>query len=224
MCFSASASFAASAVTSAAGVVALTGATKPAHRLLGSIPIVFAIHQFAEGVLWLALSRPEHAAWARPAMLTFLSVAEIVWPALVPLAILAFEDDPRRRRLLSALLVLGVVLAVARAYGLWAYPVSAGILGHHIQYRLDTPWALRRTGDIAYALVTVGSPLVSSNKLIRFMGLVMLVSLIVTKIFFYDTFISVWCFVAAIVSALVVLVVKRAKRKPGQAHASAALR
>jgi len=224
MCFSASASFAASAVTSAAGVVALTGATKPAHRLLASIPLLFAIHQFAEGVLWLALSRPEHAAWARPAMFTFLSVAEVGWPALVPLAILAFEDHPRRRRLLSALLVLGVVLAVARAYGLWVYPVSAGILGHHIQYRLDTPWALRRTGDIAYALVTVGSPLVSSNKLIRFMGLVMLVSLIVTKIFFYDTFISVWCFVAAIVSALVVLVVKRAKRKPGQAYPSAALR
>lgn len=224
MCFSASASFAAAAVTSAAGVGALSGATKPAHRLLASIPILFAIHQFAEGVLWLALSRPEHAAWARPAMFTFLGVADIAWPLLVPLAVLALEDDSRRRRLLTALLVLGVVLAAARAYSLWAYPVSAGILGHHIQYRLDTPWALRRTGDIMYVIVTVGSPLLASSKLIRLMGLMVLVSLIVSKLFFYDTFISVWCFFAAIVSALVVLAVKRTRRAPQQAYSSGALR
>lgn len=226
MCFSATASFVATGVTSVAGVGALTGARKPAHLLLAAIPLLFAVHQLAEGLLWLALSRPEYAGWARAAMFTFLSVAEVGWPFWVPLAIRALEDERRRRRVLSALLALGVVVAAARVYGLWAYPVSARIVGQHIQYRLDTPWAIRWPSDIAYAIVTVLPPFVSSIRSIRILGLILLVSLVVSKIFFYQFFISVWCFFAALISALVVLVVRRGSRRsaPREVHASASLR
>jgi hypothetical protein len=208
MCFSASASFAASGLTTVAGVAALGWARKPAHRLLGAVPLLFAIHQFAEGVLWLALSSPEHAAWADPAILTYLIVAKVVWPIWVPLAILALEADPGRRKLLGALLVVGVLLAPALAYGLGAYPVSANIAGPHVQFRQDSPLPFRWVTDLVYPLVTVLPPLVASNRLTRLVGVLMLASLVLTKIFFYYYFASVWCFFAAIISVLVILIVR----------------
>ena len=94
MCFSAAASFAAAGVTSVAGGAALRGVQRRSQLLLAAIPLIFAIHQFAEGVLWLGLTQPQHAAWQRPAMFAFLVFAEVVWPFWVPLAVLAIEEDP----------------------------------------------------------------------------------------------------------------------------------
>ena len=100
MCFSAAASFTAGGLTTAAGVAALD-AGKPAYRLLAAVPLLFGIHQCAEGILWLTLSHPERAGWAGPAILTYLIVSKVVWPVWVPLAILPLETDPGRRKLLG---------------------------------------------------------------------------------------------------------------------------
>jgi len=126
----------------------------------------------------------------------------------VPLAMLALEADPGRRKLLGALLVLGAILAPALAYGLGAYPVSANIAGPHIQYRQDSPLPFRWVTDLIYPLVIVLPPLVASNRLVRLIGVLLLASLVLTKIFFYYYFASVWCFFAAIISVLVVLIVR----------------
>lgn len=212
MCFSATASFAAAGVAAVAGGGATAWASRPAHYLLAGIPLFFAVHQAGEGVLWLALSPPGHAAWVRPAIFTYLAVAEVVWPFWVPLSIWALERASPRPLALSVLLGLGIVLAIAQAYGLWAYPVSATISGDHIQYRIDSPAAFRWTTDVAYGLVTVLPPLLSRIRLMRLLGVAVLVSLIIAKIFFYSTFISVWCFFAAFVSALLAVVVWRGSR------------
>lgn len=209
MCFSATASFAAGGVTAVAGVGAATWARRPAHFLLAGIPLFFAVHQAAEGVLWLALSPPGHAAWVRAATLTYFGIARVVWPVWVPLAIWALERASARPPALSALLGLGVVLAVAQAYGLWAYPVSATISGGHIQYGMDPPTAFRWTTDIAYVLVTILPPFFSRIRLMRLLGLAVLASLIIAKIFFYAAVFSVWCFFAAFISALLVVIVWR---------------
>ncbi len=213
MCFSATASFAAAGVTSVAGGAALRWARQPAHRVLAAIPIFFAAHQFAEGALWLALTLPGLTAWQQPAMFTFLAFGEAVWPFWVPLSILALERDPLRRKMLSALLVLGTVVSLARAYGLATDPVTARVAGQHIRYEIDSPFLFRRASDVAYAIVTVLPPFVSSIRLMRFIGLILLASLGLSKIFFYDTFISVWCFFAALISALLVVVVRRESRR-----------
>jgi hypothetical protein len=212
MCFSATASFAAAGVTAVAGVGSTAWARRPAHFLLACIPLFFAVHQAAEGVLWLALSPPGHVAWVRAATFTYLGIAKVVWPIWVPLAIWSLEPASARSRALPALLGLGIVLAVAEAYGFWAYPVSATISGGHIQYGIDAPAAFRWTRDIAYVLVTVLPPLFSHIRLMRLMGLAVLASLIIAKIFFYATVFSVWCFFAALISALVAVIVWRDNR------------
>jgi hypothetical protein len=207
MCFSATASFTAAAVTTVAGGAAL-GAAPPSHRLLAGVPLLFAIHQFAEGVLWLALSNPARARWGDSAMLVYLVVSKVVWPVWVPLAVLALETAPGRRRLLIALLVLGALLAPAMAYGLATYPVVANAAGPHIQYRQDTPLLFRWITDTAYPSVVVLPLMVGSDRFVRLTGLLLLASLVLTKVFFYYYFASVWCFFAAIISVLVVLAVR----------------
>jgi hypothetical protein len=207
MCFSASASFTAAAATAIAGGAALQGAARPSYRLLAAVPLLFAIHQFAEGILWLALSDPARAGWGPPAMLVYLAILKVVWPAWVPVAILKLETEPRRR-LLWALVVFGAVLSPVLAYGLGAYPVSANIAGHHVQYRQDMPYLYFWFTHLGYPVAVVLPPLLASNRLVRFTGALVLASLVLTKIFFYYYFISVWCFFAAIISVGLVLAVR----------------
>ena len=192
MCFSATASFMAAGVTSAAGGAALHGVQRRSQLLLATIPLIFAVHQFAEGMLWLGLTHAQHAAWQRPAMFAFLFFAEVVWPFWVPLAVLAIEESPLRQKLLRALLALGIVLAVTRLYGLFAYPVSASVAGQHIQYRLDQPFTLRRINDVCYVIVTVVPLFVSSTKRVPWIGVLIVASLVLGKLLFYQTFISTW--------------------------------
>ncbi len=209
MCFSASASFAASGLTAVAGVVALTGARQPAHRLLAGMPLFFALQQLAEGVVWLASSGRVDAAWQAPATVTFLLAARVLWPAWVPLMVRAVEEDPGRRRVLSVLLALGVLESVLGGYALVAFPVAADIVGDHVRYGIGAPVLFRVPVDVLYYLVTVPPLLVSGIRMLRAIGLVMVAALILSKLLYHEYFISVWCFFAALISVLVVVVVVR---------------
>ena len=55
MCFSAAASFTAGAVLTGIGVATLRKVEHPTYYLFASIPLLFAVQQFSEGVLWLTL-------------------------------------------------------------------------------------------------------------------------------------------------------------------------
>jgi hypothetical protein len=219
MCFSATASFAAAGLTGIAGATALRSAGRSSLRWVGAIPVLFAVHQFAEGMLWLALSEEVATAWTRPAMFTYLTVARVVWPTWVPLAIRALESEPRRRRRLSALLVLGAIVSLAEAYALTVYPVGASIDGRHVEYRIDTPPLLRWPMDLAYVLTTVLPPFVSSNRTVRLAGAALLVALVVSKVVWFRYFASVWCFFAALISVGLVLALRAARRGPALAGA-----
>jgi hypothetical protein len=218
VCFSATASFAAAGLTGVAGAAALSSATR-SQIWVGAIPLLFAVHQFAEGVLWLALSGDAAASWSRPAMFTYLTVARVVWPAWVPLAILALEPERGRRRALSALLVLGAGLSLLEVYALGAYPVGASIEGRHVDYRIDTPPVLRWPMDIAYLLTTVLPPFVSGSRTVRIAGVALLAALVISKIFYYRYFASVWCFFAALISVGLVLALRADRRRPALAGA-----
>jgi hypothetical protein len=220
MCFSATASFAAAALTGAAGAVTLRAAPRSAYRWVAGIPVLFALHQFAEGVLWLSLGARAPAAWADPAMFAYLTVAKVVWPTWVPLAIRALEPEPRRRRALTALLALGVVLSVAEAYSLATYPVSAGIGGRHVAYEIATPPVVRWPTDLAYLATTVAPPLVSSSRTVRRAGLAVLLALLVSKVLYYRYFASVWCFFAALISVGLVLALHATRRAPAAVRAA----
>ena len=55
MCFSATGSFAVAAGLAGIGAVAVCRTKPPSHRLFAVIPLLFAIQQIAEGMVWLTM-------------------------------------------------------------------------------------------------------------------------------------------------------------------------
>ena len=213
MCFSATASFTASAAIGAAGVVSLIKAKEPEHKFFASIPLIFSVQQFTEGFVWLSSSHTELAWLHNPAMYSFLVFAQVVWPVWVPLSILFIEKDERRRLIFSMLLGLGISVAMYLGCALIFLNVRGEIDCSHIRYSIDHPAFLKWPSNILYGLSTVLSPLVSRNRGIRTMGLMLGISYIMTDVFMRIYLVSVWCFFAATMSVMVIFIVRNTERE-----------
>lgn len=208
MCFSTSASFGAGIVLSVLGVATLRKVREPRQYPFAAIPLFFGVQQLLEGVIWLSFSRPDYREYQQAATYAYLVFAQAVWPVWVPFSIFLLEKNDRRKQLLALLTVGGVVAAAMLLYFVFSQHATAGIEGNHIKYGIDTPphfWIW--TGSL-YLLATVVSPVVSTVRRMQWLGLVSLASFLVSKIYFEDNFISVWCFFAAILSVSVFMVMQ----------------
>src|SRR5690242_9093334 len=71
MCFSVGASFTASGILAVIGGFALVRAPKY-YRALAAIPLLFALQQFAEGVVWMTLTHPLAELSRNPLQMLFM--------------------------------------------------------------------------------------------------------------------------------------------------------
>lgn len=209
MCFSATASFTAGAGLLLVGSVALTKAKTTPQYVLACIPILFAVQQTMEGFLWLTLSHATYAPWTDLTMYVFLAFAQTVWPILVPLSMLLFEKDPLRKKILFGLLATGVLAALYLGYSLLNFKASARIEEHHIRYSLEFPFQSKLLRGIPYMLATAISPFFSSHKLLRLLGWTLVISYVVTAIFYTNYLTSVWCFFGSILSMLILFIITK---------------
>jgi hypothetical protein len=209
MCFSATASFSAAAVIGSAGIVTLrSAAAKPDHRILAlaAFPVLFAFQQVVEGLLWLDLASPEPGALRGVLVHAFQGYAEVFWPVYAPLAALLVERERRRRILISACLVIGVTLSAYLLVAMIGHPYQASVGEGHIVYRNDFQYP---TGiEVPYVVATTLSLLLSSERDVQRLALVILIGFAVAYVSFHHAYISVWCFFAAIASVMVYLYVR----------------
>ncbi len=205
MCFSAEASFGAGAVLAVAGVISVRKAETRRELAFSAIPFIFAVQQFTEGFVWLGLAG-RFAEWLPAATYGFLIFAQIVWPVWVPGSILLLEKEPGRRKVLTVFLGMGLLVAGIVVWRLAVYGARASIVDHHIHYDIPFPDTFRTPINIMYMLATVASPFVSGAKGMKVLGGVILISFIVTLIFYNYNLISVWCFFAAVLSVVVIAV------------------
>ena len=92
--------------------------------------------------------------------------------------------------------------------GLLGEEPAAVIRGRSISYSSDVnPLSWRQ---IPYLLCTSVVPLLSSHRLIRLLGVVVLVAFLATAYAYAAAFISVWCFFAAANSTLIYFYFRRA--------------
>src|ERR1700704_1243434 len=113
MCFSAGASFGASAVLSVIGTAAIIKARTVPQGLFAGIPMIFSIQQLAEGLLWLSLKDPQLAEWQPFFTYLFLVFALVAWPVWIPLTIRKLEKDVQRKKILTLLLLAGAAASAA---------------------------------------------------------------------------------------------------------------
>jgi hypothetical protein len=214
MCFSAGASFASGIVISSIGVAALKEVKKPSQLAFAGIPLLFGIQQIAEGFVWLALTDPAYAHFQKAGTYLFLTMAKVVWPAMIPLSVLLMEEGSRNKRPLFILLAMGLSVSVYYSYCLVFLNVIPQIAGHHIQYISDYPESLAVPVFIVYFIAGIIPLFISSIRRTRLLGVLMFFSCLITALFFVQYLTSVWCFFAAFISVVVFWIL----RDPGIAR------
>ena len=199
MCFSATASFSAAALTGTVGVVTLTHVRTPRELPLAGMPLLFGIQQAIEGTLWLIL--PHGGAIAGALVGAFAIIALAIWPPLVPLAISLVERQKARRILLYTLIPAGLAVAGYSAFDMARHPFSASLSSAGVCYVNGVSYS--SAAFAAYLLCTCLPPLLSTDRRLKMIGAVVALGMMVSFAFYYVSFISVWCFFAAITSALI---------------------
>jgi hypothetical protein len=215
LCFSAAASFGASAIILTIGVISIRKSTTIPQKVFSCIPLIFSIQQFVEGILWLSLSHGALSPWVNMATYGFLVFAEIVWPIFLPLSVFLLEKQDKRKRTMAVLLVLSGLVSFYLAYSLLFYGAEASISCYHIQYNVHYPIVIKHSG-ILYLVATVLPPIISSIKRLRLFGVIILLSYVVTIIFYKDYLISVWCYFAAVISVAVLSIVMYLNKPAGK--------
>lgn len=204
MCYSATASFTAAGILAVAGAATLAQRPERARVPFALIPLFFAVHQAIEGFVWLSVD-----PGPPPAALVFawLFIAQMFWPVYTPAAVLAFEDDPRRRIALLILLAVGISVSAALGYIYLNHDYSVHVVKHSLSYVTELRLEKQLLGPY---LVAVAAPLlISRHRYIMAFGGVVLFGAVVTQLAFYHAAASVWCFIAAIASLFVFLHVRR---------------
>jgi hypothetical protein len=201
MCFSATASFTATTVLGTIGIATLRHVREPRALLFASVPLLFAFHQFCEGLVWLGLEgRIGKLALDHVAFL-FTLYAQGILPLLMPIAVLLLEPPGWRRHAILGLTCLGAVACVWDSVGLIFYPSTAFIQSASIAYR--NPLTASLAISTLYILATCGALLLSSHRVVRAYGALNVFGLTIVEIVKGYAFASVWCFYAASLSAMI---------------------
>lgn len=211
MCFSPAASFTAAAVTGALGLIAVSRTTRVQDLPLALTPVLFSVQQVLEGFVWLDLPLAPHGANTAAWVFAYLVIAQVLWPIWAPFAVLSSEPDAMRRRRIWPCLFVGVAVSTWLLWRLATVGAAATIQDGHIAY--DTGHSQVVLVGVAYLTATVLAPLLSSSRTIVALGAIVGVGWIVAYFAYLASFQSVWCYVAAVASGMVVMHFEFARRR-----------
>jgi hypothetical protein len=201
MCFSAAANFVGS---SALGVIGAVTLTKVKHRrelLFAALPMLFAVHQFIEGFVWLGLDGVLSPAVAHDMGAAFMLYAQGLLPFLLPLSVMLFEPDARSRKRMRPFLGLGIATALYILWALTAYPLQVYVRENSIVYINQ---ATNNTAvAVLYVIATCGSLFASKIKPMIIFGPANLAILLIVMEVKRYAFTSLWCAYAAIASLII---------------------
>src|ERR1700691_3930766 len=164
MCFSATANFVGSAALTTMGVLTLTKVKHRRELLFAALPVLFAIHQFIEGFVWLGLDGILSPAVAHDMGAAFMLYAQGLLPFLLPMSVFLFEADRKSRQRMLPFLALGLGTTLYILWALTAFPLQLYIRQNTIVY------INQATNNMAvavlYVVATCGSLFFSKNKMI----------------------------------------------------------
>ena len=178
--------------------------TRVKHRrelLFAALPLLFAIHQFIEGFVWLGLDGILSPAVTHDMGAAFMLYAQGLLPFLLPLSVLLFEPNGPSRRRMVPFLALGTATTLYILWALTAYPLQLFVRGNSIVYINQ---ATNNTAvAVFYVIATCGSLFFSKVRAMILFGAANLISLLVVMAFKRYAFTSLWCAYAAIASVII---------------------
>ena len=200
MCFSATANFVGSAALGAVGVATVREVRHRRELLFASLPLLFAIHQFTEGFVWLGLDGRLSSTVAHDAGAAFMLYAQGLLPLLLPLGVVLFEPSKARRRAMLPFAIIGGALSLYTLWALTAFPTEISVQSHSIVYL--NPATNITAVAVLYVVVTCGTLFFSRLRPMVLFGVANLIILLITMAVKRYAFTSVWCAYAAAASIL----------------------
>lgn len=201
MCFSATANFVGSGVLGAVGVVTLTKVKHRRELLFASLPVLFAVHQFIEGFVWLGLDGILSPAVAHDMGAAFMLYAQGLLPFLLPLSVLLFEPNATNRRRMLPFLILGGATTLYILWALTAFQLHLFVKENSIVYINQ---ATNNTAvALLYVIATCGSLFFSKIKMMVIFGVANLAILLIVMEVKRYAFTSLWCAYAAVASVII---------------------
>ena len=203
MCFSAAANFTGSGALGAIGAVTLTKVKHRREMLFASLPVLFAIHQFIEGFVWLGLDGVLSPGVTHATGAAFMLYAQGLLPFLLPLSVLLFEADVKSRRRMLPFVVIGGATTLYILWALTAYQLQVYVRGDSIVYINQ---ATNNTAvAVLYVIATCGSLFFSRIRPMIAFGIANLTILLIVMGVKRYAFTSLWCAYAAVASLIIVV-------------------
>jgi hypothetical protein len=201
MCFSATANFVGSGVLGALGVVTLTKVKHRRELLFAGLPVLFAVHQFIEGFVWLGLDGMLSPTVTHNMGAAYMLYAQGLLAFLLPLSIWFFEPGGKDRRRMLPFVLLGGGTSLYVLWALAAYPTDIYVRQNSIVYiNHATNYS---AVAILYVIATCGAMLFSRVRPIVVFGVANLVILLAVGAVKRYAFTSLWCAYAAVASVII---------------------
>jgi hypothetical protein len=198
VCFSMSASIAAGTALVATGAVTLALVRDRGERPLALLPLLFGVQQLVEGVVWWSLDHQD-APLNVSSTFAYTLFSHVLWPVLVPFAMLSLETVPWRRKALRAFLGLGALVSLEGLRTVLGGPRGSHVTGSSIQYAMPSLFFVA-----LYLVATCVGAMVSSHRLLVVLGAGALGLALITLWLYEAVFVSVWCFFSAILTLMIV--------------------
>ncbi|MFE2582086.1 DUF6629 family protein [Streptomyces sp. NPDC059378] len=193
MCWSATADLVAGTAVTAVGAACVTRVRDPRELPLAALPLLLGAHQLVEAVVW------HSGGGGGPATVVWAVIAMPLLALWMPVAVLCAAPPAARRRL-ALPLAAGVLTAAALGYALATRTVTAEIRGHTVGYALGLSHAPVLVAG--YLLATVGSLLLSGDRRLLVLGVLVGVGASFCWALWRLEFVSTWCALAALCSVV----------------------
>lgn len=225
MCFSASASFTASAVLMPLGLYShhlADRAERPGYKPLALVPFFFGVQQFIEGLEWTGIDQGNVEPLTSLAGLGFLFFAYCFWMIWIPWSAWSISrstDSKALQHRLKWVAIVATVLGIAfylpvlfnppalqpavHSNGRLLYDVS------NLQSILHNFVNTEPVGELVYWGFIVLPLLAVSDRAVKLFGILIFISIFLTWLTYSATFNSVWCFYCAVLSIVVIWIVNR---------------
>jgi hypothetical protein len=188
----------------ALGAIGALTLTRVKHRrelLFAALPLLFAIHQFIEGFVWLGLDGILSPAVAHNMGAAFMLYAQGLLPLLLPLSVWLFEPTAKARKRMLPFLIVGLGTTLYILWALTAFPFEVYAVSNSLVY---VNQATNHTlVGLLYVIATCGSLFFSRIKDMVLFGAANLAILLAVMAVKRYAFTSLWCAYAAVASVII---------------------
>lgn len=199
------------------GVLAMREVDKKRELFFAAAPLLFGVIQLIEGMIWLSFGEGLLKTYQNGLSFAVVFFAYALWPVYSPTSVWAIEPNRVRRTAMFLFVAMGYVLGFYFLQYLLNAPFDVTVVNDKLHYSTAIPdlYVL----SIPYLAVVFGPYLLSSSRMIFWLGVVNITLCAAVNHFFPTAFLPIWIFFASIFSAFTyVFFLRREMQRMKEVH------